>query len=124
MSVPLDAMRTRDERDDQAVGRVEAPTGGYHDAQLGLILDELTVDTAKRLGYAEPVSGVLVTHVTPRSMSSKEGVCTGMVVLRVENHPIRNVADFRRAVSSQSLEKGILVLVATPIRKHFVLIQK
>jgi serine protease Do len=119
----LVALSTRPENR-KSDGDSKPPSGGYFAENLGLTLDELTSDLAKRLGYSTSTAGVLITHVMPNSSASKEGVRAGMAIIRVANQPIHDLAEFRAAVSDVSEEKDILLLVATPHREHFVLLQR
>ena len=97
---------------------------GYHDVRLGLALDEISADLADALDYPIPSDGVVVTYVQPQSFAAKEGLCAGMVVFRIGNEPIRTVNDFKRMMTKQSLERGILMLIGTPQQRHFVLLRE
>jgi serine protease Do len=96
---------------------------GYQDADLGMSLDELTPDLAEDLGYRTPVEGLVVTHVQPKSRAAKQGLCAGMVVLRVDNELVRNLEDYRQLTATRSLEGGVLMLVGTPQRRHFTVLR-
>lgn len=123
LNVPLDTMPINGERVKQAPDEPKRPSTGFQDSELGIVVDAMSAEAKERLGYAPTVTGVLVTHVSLRSIASKEGVCAGMVILRMGNTSIRSVADFEQAVGTQSLSKGFLVLIATPHRKRFVVFQ-
>ena len=102
---------------------VSSPSAGYHHAELGLVVDDAPAALTERLHYSSSTSGVLVTHVVPGSLASKEGVCAGMMIARVGNKAITSAADFQREVQAHSLSEGFLLLVVTPTRKKFLLMQ-
>ncbi len=124
LNAPVGTMPIYEERNKWAADELKTPTTGFRDTQLGLVVDEMSTDMRDRLGYPQSATGVLVTHVSPRTIASKEGVCAGMIVLRIGNQSIRTVADFQQEVNAQSLSEGLLVLIATPHRKRFVLFQQ
>ncbi len=124
MRAQLDVLPSRRDNRNPDKSVPKTPSNGYYAEDLGLTLDELSSDLIKRLGYPKSIDAVFVTHVMPNTIASKEGVRAGMAVLRVANRPVHDLAEFRAAVSGVPQEKGVLLLVATPNRKHFVLLQR
>ncbi|MBM4091076.1 MAG: hypothetical protein FJ276_16885 [Planctomycetes bacterium] len=84
---------------------------------------ELDAQTARQLGYEGRTTGVLVTAVDPVSIAAEKGVRPGMVVSRVGTDDVANVQQFRDAMAKQTLEKGILLLVATPEANQFIVLK-
>ena len=109
----------------------ESGKGGMHsacssehfDELLGLCLDNLTPATARQLEYPEEKQGVLVTNVVKRSISYKEGVAAGMVVRRFNNYTIRDLKDYRLAMSNCSPEQPILMLLESNEDKHLIVLK-
>lgn len=104
--------------------REEDETAGFFDKELGVVVDEVTRETAKELGYRAPIEGLLITHVEPQSVAAKQGICAGMSLVKVDGAPIRSVADYQGAAETRDLAKGALLLLGTPRQKHFVLCKK
>jgi len=123
MKITLGAMKATEEPKPRSTTATSEPSNGYHDVELGMVVDDSPVALREKLRFPSSMSGALVTHVTPRSIASKKGICAGMLVVRVGDKVIQNAADFQREVSSHSLSEGFLILIATPHRKKFVLVQ-
>lgn len=122
LRIKLDALTPPDVKPHSS-SAVIAPSSGYHDQELGMVVDDVPAALAERLRYPSSIPGVLVTHVAPGSIASKEGICAGMLIERVGNKVISSAADFQREVQSHALSEGFLILVATPTRKKFVLMK-
>lgn len=104
--------------------KLPADVREYSDEMLGLMLDEMSPDMATKIGYTEREKCVLITHVRPNSVAHKEGLCAGMVILRVGNVETPTVAEYWKAMNRESLEKGVLVLVGAPEYRHFVVFRR
>ncbi|GIX07915.1 MAG: hypothetical protein KatS3mg115_2318 [Candidatus Poribacteria bacterium] len=77
----------------------------------GLVVEELTPEKARELGY-EGAEGVLVVQVVENSPADREGMVPGMLILEVEGHPVRTPEEFQRAVE----EAGDSVLIKWRLR--------
>lgn len=104
--------------------REEDEAAGFFDKELGIVVNEVTRETAKELGYRAPIEGLLITHVDAQGLAAKQGICAGMSLVRVDGTPIRSVADYQGVVEQRDLDKGALLLLGTPRQKHFVLCKK
>lgn len=118
---PTELPNRRNNREPDAIAPKE-PTG-YRDLRLGITLDKMSSDMASELGYVASSDGLLVTHVQPQSTAAKKGICAGMVVYRIDDEPIRTVEDYERVTTEEALQRGILVLIGTPERKHFIVLR-
>ncbi len=94
------------------------------DESLGLNVDELGSETARELGFSDPIEGVLITNVVVGGVAYREGVSAGMVILRVADQRVRDLAEYRAAMKNKSLDKGVLVLVGSSEGNHFVVFQR
>jgi serine protease Do len=93
---------------------------GYRDELQGLVLEELTPQVASELGFSPATQGVLVTQVTPGTPAYKEGICAGMVIVRVDETLTRRLADYESARQAASSAEATLLLIAAPEGLHFV----
>jgi serine protease Do len=85
----------------------------YSDEQFGMTVADLTADQVERItsdGEAEG-AGVLITRVDQASVAASRGLRAGMVIFRVQQKPISNVAQFREALGGRTTDEGVLVFV-------------
>jgi serine protease Do len=109
---------------EQAAAEHADQESALNDLQYGLTVGERSADEINTLGFDQLSESVVVTNVSPQSMAAKEGLCAGMIVLRVGNKAVRSTKDFQQAMKANNNAKRVLILVATPQQQHFVLLQK
>ncbi len=97
-------------------------SNGFVDTRYGMVIDELSTIEIGKLGYGDDLSGVVVTHVFPEGVAAKQGVRAGMVVLRVGKTKVSSVSHYQQAMNGESVQRGALILFATPEQQHFVLL--
>jgi S1-C subfamily serine protease len=73
--------------------------------QLGMTVDELNPQLARRLGTKRR-RGVVVTEVEAGSVAS-ESVQPGDIITSINGKPINDLNDFRKALEDASLTRGI-----------------
>lgn len=78
--------------------------------EIGLSVQTLTPQLAKQFN-AKPGEGVLVTGVQPGSIAAMGGIEASMIILQVNQKPVKNVAEFKRAFKESSQQKHVLLLV-------------
>ena len=110
--------------DEQVTAHLAHQESTANDLQYGLTVDERSADEINELGFDHHSKGVVVTNVSPHSKAAKEGVCAGMIVLRVGSKTVRSTKDFQQAMKASHNSKRVLMLVATPQQQHFVLLQQ
>jgi len=76
--------------------------------ELGLSVQALSDDLARRLGY-EDVSGVIVANVKSGSVAAKKGITIGMLIMEVNREPVKNPKEFNKAIE-EGAEKGTYLL--------------
>jgi len=102
----------------------KARTSEYFDKSLGMGLDKLTAAEAHELELPNNIQGVLINQVASRSISYVEGLAAGMAVLRIDNHPIRNLDDYRDATIKHQPEQPMLMLVQSNQGRYLVVFEK
>jgi len=85
----------------------------YRNVELGLAVMDLSPSLAQRYGYSDN-SGVLVLDVAFDGIAAKSGIREGMVIRRVGDKPVADVAEFKVAMEDQSLEQGVKLEIHTP----------
>ena len=124
VEVRLNELREDDDADRVVPVDPTDHTPRYLDNLLGMELSDLTPESARELGLSESLRGVLIEHVAVRGPAYREGVCAGMAVLKIDNHPIRTLADYRLAMENKSVDRGVLLLIGTSEGNHFVVCQQ
>jgi len=89
--------------------RVENEGQGSKSSLSGISVDDLDAQTARQLGLPPNASGVVVTRINPSSAAADSGLQRGDVIQEVNRQPVRNTADFERAMSSSKNETLLLV---------------
>ncbi|MEE9465316.1 MAG: Do family serine endopeptidase [Candidatus Neomarinimicrobiota bacterium] len=92
---------------------VQASAGDAQDSEsavgrTGFAVAELTSGDATRFRI-EAENGVVVTDVDPRSKAARSGVRPGDVVVKVGNHSIDNIRDYRRALEQYDAGDTVLL---------------
>ena len=79
-------------------------------ALSGVSVENLDAESAHDLGLSPNTKGVVVTSVDPSSEAAQAGLRRGDVIQEVNRQPVKNTAEFERAVRS-SKDKRPLLLV-------------
>jgi serine protease Do len=101
----------------------ETPKGESF-SDLGIEIEQSKPEVLQKLGYQQDAPGVVVTEVKPDSPAAEAGLREGMLIAKVGSHKVNTPAEFKEALKTVSLEKGILVLVRTPRGGSHVVIHK
>ncbi len=86
---------------------------------LGLEIQELTSDLARRLGY-EMGSGVLIANVKKRSEAGKRGLRRGDLIVEVDQQIVNSVQDYEEALADKAGGDSVLFLIQRGESTHFV----
>ncbi|HOZ49008.1 MAG TPA: trypsin-like peptidase domain-containing protein [Candidatus Hydrogenedentes bacterium] len=82
---------------------------------LGIRVQELTSDTAQRMGLKEDVEGVLVTHLDSASAAADAGITEGCVITEVAQESVTSPNEFYTAMRKKATPgKGLLVGLIRP----------
>lgn len=78
--------------------------------ELGLAVQTVTPEMAESLGL-ERAQGVVITSVAAGGPADEAGLRRGDVILEIDRKPVRNLADYRKAMGETKKGKGMLFLV-------------
>ncbi len=84
----------------------------YQNTVLGFSAINLTEGLAEQLGY-QAATGVAAFHVRREGIAYRAGLRDGMLIARVGNQAITNVADLHQAIQAGSVETGITMMAQT-----------
>ena len=125
LRVRLEALPSRDELAGRAGTTPEREDSqSFEEGELGLEVETLTPQIARRLGLDDGVQGVVVINVLPDSIAQRQRMQPGMVIVQIGDMEVRNVDDFRRAVSQQSLDEGLWVYLQSGRDRAFKVLRR
>jgi serine protease Do len=75
----------------------------------GVEVEELTAEAASQLRLPEGTKGVVVSEIDPSSKAASSGLRVGDVIQEVNRKPVRNAAEFEKAVRDAGKEPLLLV---------------
>jgi serine protease Do len=96
-----------------------APEQAMND--LGVTVQTLTPQLAEQSGL-KPGNGVVITGVQPGSIAAEAGLQPGIVILQVDRKPVKDVAEFKRAIEASRAAGRVLLLVRVEDGQHFVVL--
>lgn len=106
----------------------ERPTEGLMAAgrseiseKLGLDVENLTDDLARRFGY-EGLSGVVVTKVEQGSLAAQAGIRSGLLIQEVSRKQVLNIKEFNEAIEEAGEERSVLLLVSNGRYSQLILL--
>jgi serine protease Do len=74
----------------------------------GVVLEALTLESARQYGPAPNRKGVAVRRVDPDSAAAKAGLEAGDVILEVNRHPVTTAEDVKRYVNESPTGAALL----------------
>ncbi|MCS6874282.1 MAG: DegQ family serine endoprotease [Pyrinomonadaceae bacterium] len=114
-----------DELQDNLQGSNQSDSGQKKSAsrgKLGLELQPLTSEMAKRLQLPPNTKGMLVTGVDPSGPAAEEGIQRGDVIISINRQPVEKFEDVE-AVLERAGNKPLVLLVARGDQTFYVTIQ-
>jgi serine protease Do len=102
-----------------ALGDKAQPEG---ESDLGISVQGLTDDLAKRLGY-EGESGVVVAQVEPGSAAARAGIQPGALIEEVNKQKVENPREFEQALKKDPQKHSALLLLKEGQTKHYVALE-
>lgn len=91
---------------------------------LGMTVQTLTPELARKAGIEEHEKGVIVTAVEPGGLAARVGIRPGDVVVSVGGSAIDDISDFRDAVKEEDLAQGIRMQVKREGVRRFVFMRR
>ncbi|HVC98153.1 MAG TPA: Do family serine endopeptidase [Pirellulales bacterium] len=104
-------------------GHAATDEGAHKSHELGIEVGELTANNAGQLGFKD-LKGVVITGVDDDGLAAEAGLREGMLIMKVGKTRVETVADFKKAMDEESVERGVLLLVRTEQGNRFVVLQK
>jgi serine protease Do len=95
----------------------ETPSGLMQ--KLGLSVQDMSVEIARRLGY-EVDEGVVVTGVEVDSVAEYAGIQPGHLILSVNREPVNTVAELGKVLDKQENRRLVLLRLRDPNRSWFI----
>ncbi len=83
--------------------------GTSEGALEGVNVENLDAQTARQLGLSASATGVVVTDIAPTSPLADSGLRKGDVIQEVNHQPVKNVSEFRQALSKGGSDPLLLV---------------
>lgn len=123
----MELLATLDEFDNSGISSQEpgrsqnqnSPGPQEQSGKLGLSLQPLTEQTARRLGLEPQTQGVVVTAVDDNGPAAEAGVSTGDVILEIDRKPVATLDDVRSALSGTG-SRPVLLLITRRGQTAFV----
>ena len=94
---------------------------GYSNDKLGLSVQNLTPDIAKKLGY-NVGEGVIVTNVEPGSPADDAGIKVSDLIKEVDKVKIKSVSEFESIISKTNLGSALAFLIQRGSESFFLTI--
>jgi len=102
------------------------PSGAEESASdFGLTVQTLTPELAGQLGYEQNQQGVVISDVEATSIAARAGLQQRDLVVDVDGTPVRNIRDFREAMSKAKADtaKGVRLQVMREGSRRFVFLK-
>ncbi|MFH1370708.1 MAG: Do family serine endopeptidase [Planctomycetota bacterium] len=100
---------------------LEAGSGGQSSEKLGVSVQNLTDELAKRYGY-EGLKGVIVADVEPDSPAAGAGIQPGSLIQEVNRQPVENTGQFNEEIRKAAEEGKVMLRVRYENRSIFVIL--
>jgi len=98
-----------------------AGTTSHVMAELGLTVQTLTPSIADQLGY-QGEKGVVVTKVTPGTIAQFAGLKPGILIQEINRRQVKNIEEFKNALSDNEKKASILLLVKEGEYSHYIVL--
>jgi len=89
--------------------QVEKPESSPEGNMQGISVEDVNSRTARQLGLPANAAGVVVTNIDPNSAAAESGLKRGDVIQEVNRQPVKNTADFERAIRGSKDQALLLV---------------
>ena len=104
----------------EAPGLVEVESAKQSGDKLGFSVANITPDLIEKYKLEDTATGVIVTKVGAGSTAMQSGIEPGQVITKVNNSPVKSVADFEKATSVLKSGDAIRLVVQTQERRVLI----
>jgi serine protease Do len=73
---------------------------------IGVTVESLTVDLAKKYNYKPDTKGVIITEVDPAGLGARNGLSEGDLIMKVQNQPVNSLEEFKKAIAKSPFKNG------------------
>jgi len=108
--------------DDEMTAKARSSRKAVEPASLGLTVQGLTRDLAEQYGI-DFISGVIVTSVEQDSPADLRGIEAGDVITEINRQRVSTPRQFRDAMKSADLKRGIMVNMVRDGARQFVVLK-
>ncbi len=112
-----DEDQTAESEDEESLGRID-PRRDV--AGLGIEVRTLTPELAEEFEIDGIRSGVVITKVDPTGDGFAADLRPGQVIVEADGARIRSAGDLRRALTRETLSRGVRLQVETPIGRRYI----
>lgn len=100
------------ERDSHPAGAPQVSARSSRtNSTLGMTVEPLTPPLAARLGLPATTTGLLIADIDTRGTAADAGLQPGDVIIRVNNHDVRRVPDFTKAMAARPDRPSLLLIL-------------
>jgi serine protease Do len=96
--------------EEAAANSEDHSNGSASSALAGVSVEDLDAQSARDLKLSPNTKGVVVTNVDPSSEAAEAGLRRGDVIEEVNRQPVKNTAEFERAIRSSKDHKPLLLV--------------
>jgi S1-C subfamily serine protease len=82
----------------------------YSNEKLGLSVQNLSADIAKKLGYTNE-QGVIVTNIVPGSAAEDAGIKVNDLIKEIDRDKVTSVSEFENIISKKNLGNAVAFLI-------------
>ncbi len=122
LTATLDEFKLDTASSSDPTGDENSPGPQRESGKLGLTLEPVTPDLAKRLGLETTNEGVLVMDADDGGAAAAAGIARGDVIIEINRKPVTSLADVRSALEGAS-DKPILLLVSRRGQTSYVTVR-
>ncbi|MDH3443146.1 MAG: PDZ domain-containing protein, partial [Deltaproteobacteria bacterium] len=90
---------------------------------FGMTVQPVTPAMAESLGL-EKAEGLIVSSVKPESAAAEAGLRRGDLIMQINRHPVRDMADYKREISRSENGKSMLFLIKRDKRSLFLALKR
>jgi len=111
VTATLDEFKAEDSQVEER-GSNEGPSKETESGKLGLSLEPMTPEAAKRLSLDSDSDGLVVTEVEQNGPAAEAGITRGDAIIEINRKPVKSIDDVRSALEGAG-GRPVLLLVAT-----------